>query len=1013
MLNNEEVNYELCGIIQHTGTAQGGHYFSDVKRDSGNWLCCNDTLITNENEADLPESAAGGRREYNNYSGCSSCTRRTYDRSCNAYLLFYKKKEDTNDQNQNQYDIDSQVMERLLPDIKETILKEICSTQEFSDLIILACQNNQGNEFLYNHFLNCLRSNANNDTIQRLYQKCIDGISNDQKFCDFILSRNNDLSEFLLNAQTDEIKNFYNTMIDNSIANSSDSAKDSFIKFYFNLFKNSPETLFQRYANLNELFNAINQISKSYENIDSWFTPILHFIGKSLNEYDKANSGINIYHNIDLSILIDLLTRTSKNPNNSKTLISTLFGSSPDLIRWIRNSKNHKSISKLLITLMNDNSNSDSLLFKYIRKQDNLIKNNTLMFFYNLSIQMSDNDFMDSFVTYSSKKKIDCTSFLDAITTSAKPEYANIIIPHIKKWISRFLTSSYPTERKSFMNYIYALFPTQQGNEESNESSQTDDSMLKLLFQTIQDSIMSIDDSLKIILNSPQIDHSNVPINSYFTLFKWVIEKGNYLNLFNANNFTSWMKKADNYSIDPNVVFDDSFNFIFNLFKADLFKVFPMSKISSWNQNSKSFKSSSLLITVLREEDYLEFAKSKYFKTFCTESLKNLSTAKICEEFILSKLNISQELSKALISIYWSYEVLSFICQNFRKEQQASLEFFKFSFRVLRSHPETSEFFYQNIFKTICYSLDLTYNDLAMFDMTKKIQIKEYSLYSYLCKLLSEFHLAYDKENQVVKKSFLRNVSKSAALVENYIIDIGLLLKVIRNSSKPNGVFYFLSSYVTLCPQKADQIYIRTHQEHKILFSKFSYNCKRGASKLVSSLAVNISKKDIGAFYFYKEFINFESCDFKTLYNLCEAFSRIDFERLDNYNSIIDEITRNFYKYVRGSNDLRVFHPIIREYIIRWLSPRISEFVILAKRLVSQLILNSVHNQNQESIQKIGTKLSIGIDFINATSNRISASEIVIIPDEESRVLLSIFQNNNLMDAHSKLLQYLEKERVI
>ena len=91
MANGSPITYSLCGVVQHTGTANGGHYFSDVKRDDEKWLCINDTSVRKIDGDSLLNEAAGGNEEINLYDAEVGYNRsKIIDKTCNAYLLFYK-----------------------------------------------------------------------------------------------------------------------------------------------------------------------------------------------------------------------------------------------------------------------------------------------------------------------------------------------------------------------------------------------------------------------------------------------------------------------------------------------------------------------------------------------------------------------------------------------------------------------------------------------------------------------------------------------------------------------------------------------------------------------------------------------------------------------------------------------------------------------------------------------------------------------------------------------------------
>jgi len=62
----EYFEYRLAGVLVHSGTGEGGHYYSYiVNRDDpeGKWYEFNDTHVTNFNFANLKNECFGGDNE--------------------------------------------------------------------------------------------------------------------------------------------------------------------------------------------------------------------------------------------------------------------------------------------------------------------------------------------------------------------------------------------------------------------------------------------------------------------------------------------------------------------------------------------------------------------------------------------------------------------------------------------------------------------------------------------------------------------------------------------------------------------------------------------------------------------------------------------------------------------------------------------------------------------------------------------------------------------------------------
>jgi len=92
--------YDLVGIIVHTGTADSGHYYSYIKEQeefrlqadkTDKWYEFNDILVRDFDPAEIPVETYGGE-ETSYQSGFGSTTSHKMMRMRNAYVLVYKRK---------------------------------------------------------------------------------------------------------------------------------------------------------------------------------------------------------------------------------------------------------------------------------------------------------------------------------------------------------------------------------------------------------------------------------------------------------------------------------------------------------------------------------------------------------------------------------------------------------------------------------------------------------------------------------------------------------------------------------------------------------------------------------------------------------------------------------------------------------------------------------------------------------------------------------------------------------
>ena len=83
----EYYNYELVGIVVHSGTATSGHYYSYIKEqeaDTDTWIEFNDAFVREFDKTQIPNECFGGEVQ----AGWQS----RYQKSHSAYVVVYRRK---------------------------------------------------------------------------------------------------------------------------------------------------------------------------------------------------------------------------------------------------------------------------------------------------------------------------------------------------------------------------------------------------------------------------------------------------------------------------------------------------------------------------------------------------------------------------------------------------------------------------------------------------------------------------------------------------------------------------------------------------------------------------------------------------------------------------------------------------------------------------------------------------------------------------------------------------------
>jgi ubiquitin C-terminal hydrolase len=82
---DQHYQYELRGVVIHSGTSEAGHYYSFIKEeDSRKWYEFNDELIAEMDYRKVEEEGFGGLVR-------STDPEHRYEKKMSAYMLFYQK----------------------------------------------------------------------------------------------------------------------------------------------------------------------------------------------------------------------------------------------------------------------------------------------------------------------------------------------------------------------------------------------------------------------------------------------------------------------------------------------------------------------------------------------------------------------------------------------------------------------------------------------------------------------------------------------------------------------------------------------------------------------------------------------------------------------------------------------------------------------------------------------------------------------------------------------------------
>ena len=276
----EPCNYELAGVIIHSGSAGGGHYYSYVRdiHNEDQWLNCNDSSVSQITETYVLNNSTGGKY-LSRYTDRSSrnTVEKMVERCDNAYILVYKK----SDRQKPNFDVEPLctmppvMIDSFLQEIRFSVLRSVMFTDGFYDLISFLAEKLDTVELhtlLFNYMIKCTESNSGERLGSKAADLCIEKIKNSEMFAKMILQRY-DLIDIMYKSTKQQTKDLSAKLICQAIESSMENAKPI----------------------IDIILSKIPELYGFWENFDYVFHPLLKYIelmkAEDSNELPKLITG--------------------------------------------------------------------------------------------------------------------------------------------------------------------------------------------------------------------------------------------------------------------------------------------------------------------------------------------------------------------------------------------------------------------------------------------------------------------------------------------------------------------------------------------------------------------------------------------------------------------------------------------------------------------------------------------------------------------------------------------------
>ncbi|OHT12768.1 hypothetical protein TRFO_17317 [Tritrichomonas foetus] len=1070
MKDGSSTSYDLCGVVQHTGTALGGHYFSDIKRDNGKWFCMNDTVCQKINGEKLPKEASGGFEEIPVYEqGSYGYKNKKVEKTCSAYLLFYRKKDSCqnlkdmadmssihsfsslrnsfdqiqcdsvedliefdsplNPESQNEQHgiimecpgINPKMIQRIIPEIKEVILRSVVNTPQFSQLVMQTCSDNQNDDFLYSHLINCLRMASDKNSITQLAEKCKSQCQQNQEFSNYLLRQTAEFNEFAILNTNPNIRQEYTSVIDIAVKYASETEKDSFYNNYLTQIVNNPLMFINSWQSLTSFLkifqqtipNSIeqsitkNSISENNENnMDKrvLINGLVNLVLSGPSEYNKKFKDSSIYNKIDLSEAFKLITKYSHGSGSEeikKSVASQLF-ESPNFVPLTLSLNHNESLFDLVLFVL-ESSENRTLFFNFLTKNETTFSVPTLVMIFNILLMIDDSKLIDKFFGLLNKRTPASISLFFSNLERTCLFYVDKIIKYSNTWVKMFLISKDINQRTAIEHFIHALFPkisitSNNMNNSANQNSIDEKELenLTVLFNTMIDLVTVV---YKYIdkLTQKKITIDLLPSNTFYDLFHWIVSSGGFQidpNMFisEMNKYGSWK----NYFSQLHIL-----NFLIGVYGENLLNVIPLSKLISSVENSNLVETNTLIHTILpKDNDNIDYLKSNLFRAFCTygffgkneaglyiAKIINEKNAKIIAEQLCSENVYTQQIEKR--NIYY-YQTL------------------------------------WKIFNRYTFSIDPFFDHDLYLDIWTRI-IRNSPDQRPLSKIIASANFAYAIEKKG-KKTFAFPIKlKTDKLFESYqntaldnhfdikTLFLRIIQKVAPMHPGSGGLCHLLRSFVVLKTKPSKKLFKDILTISKPLMTNAAPEKPLAMLICDVCLSMESSSKDVESLL-TREFDaidkNYEAMEifFQTFLKLFTNYGSANHghSKSHHFSSIKNAIKTRFVQ----STDIRI---LTKSLFLLFLRENDKQVLSQIREKTQRLILDEVKKNlnlkpTKEAAKESSHHLSLAFDLVRETTNSIGGKVPKHnITEIDSQRLLSIYAEYQMEPESTEFLNYLSQ----
>ncbi|OHT11183.1 hypothetical protein TRFO_01109 [Tritrichomonas foetus] len=808
----ENVVYQLCGVTIHMGSAQGGHYISHILTDFG-WLTFNDDNVSAVTEAKIEATSFGG---YDFVESWDDKNQKTtvlkVPKNGNAYLLFYRRVMMSARDESSVFDfnliahesrsINPIVLVNFLRDMKGVLLKNVLMSPNFNKFLMSSIEfkDNQ-HTFLYNYMIVCMRNHSD----QNLLIQITNMIKNKQisrELAEFVISKKDDLLEFLLLESSRHIHRLYYSVLEKLIPELTEESKTELMKFLLDKMLNEESMLMEYWRNFDEFFKPfLLLLDKNNENLVPVF---FNFLLTTVIEYaEKHKEKSKVLTKINLSSIFEVLNHIIKEHN----LYSNFKAQAMDsnfILSFVQSKYHSQPFINFAVSF---NVKPETLFKKFSEK----INATAAASFFVIALTFGSNtDFVTNFVKSKNNKFIE--DYFKALTDrilSFELSKKNLFVP-MRSLLDHLVIS----REKSLRISILEFFEAAQVNRED---------LFNFLISEIYN-VIHIVDLVSYDVTRDEVTQGNtlnlLPTREYFALLKKTVVLGNFQDkvIKNGKCFTHAIKMFTRMVFYPNHPIMDTLEFLNEALGPEnsekFFKVAPFSVYLE----SMSLASSNCEFSYLK--NFLNFIPNSYNDVFFKHSvyvqlIELIFRDKLCGPLLMEEtIKRANNGNCALIAhALWSSD-------GYKKNSKHNgYSYFKTSWKILKLFPSQVSSVKSSIFD-------------GCLEIVEKSVNGSTSIAPYVAKFLSVYCTAFVANNKGKKTLFKGDLVEYLGKKFQ-----DLKLRPLLTLARHDSMFCdFLSSISKLSPKIHSKLFELVENDRDGFLKRVSNKAIKSASRLIVEL---------------------------------------------------------------------------------------------------------------------------------------------------------------------------------